>query len=121
MKFEQRKVTNEEFSVEPEEKSELLKFEERKGTNEEFSAKLSKGTNEEFSEKLSKGTSEESSVKLRFRVKDDGLPASSQLEMSDFAKEPGPHHAPRSSLVYIVGVSLVVVMSAVCIGVWRCF
>lgn len=109
MKFEQRKVTNEEFSVEPEEKSELLKFEERKGTNEEFS------------EKLSKGTSEESSAKLRFRVKDDGLPASSQLEMSDFAKEPGPHHAPRSSLVYIVGVSLVVVMSAVCIGVWRCF
>jgi hypothetical protein len=121
LKFEQRKVTNEEFSVEPEEKSELLKFEGRKGTNEEFSAKLSKGTNEEFSEKLSKGTSEESSAKLRFRVKDDGLPASSQLEMSDFAKEPGPHHAPRSSLVYIVGVSLVVVMSAVCIGVWRCF
>lgn len=69
----------------------------------------------------SRGTNEESSAKLRFRVKRDALLGGSQLEMSEFAKAPALHHAPRSSLVYIAGVSLVVVMSAVFIGVWRHF
>lgn len=83
--------------VEIEEQSELLKSEESRGTNEE------------------------SSAKLRFRVKRDALPGGSQLEMSEFAKAPALHHAPRSSLVYIAGVSLVVVMSVVFIGVWGYF
>jgi hypothetical protein len=83
--------------VEPKEESKLLKFEE------------------------SRGSTGKSSTKLRLRMKHDGLHGSSHMEKSECANAPPPHHAPRFSLVHGVGVSLVVVLSAVFIGVWRCF
>lgn len=78
--------------VEPEEENVLLTSEEYKGTNGE------------------------SSAKLRLGVKHGGLQGSSQIGVTHFGK--CPYRAPRSLLIYSVGVSLVVLLSAVFIGVW---
>ncbi|XP_040986340.1 protein NTM1-like 9 [Juglans microcarpa x Juglans regia] len=78
--------------VEPEEENKLLTSEEYKGTNGE------------------------SSAKLRLGVKHGGLQGSSQIGLTHFGK--CPYRAPRSLLIYTVGVSLVVLLSAVFIGVW---
>lgn len=85
--------------VEPEEENKLLTSEECKGTNGKPSAKLRLGVKHDV---------------LQGRAA--GLQGSSQIGVTQFGK--CHYRAPRSWLIYTAGVSIVILLSAVFIGVW---
>ncbi|KAG2680602.1 hypothetical protein I3760_11G105800 [Carya illinoinensis] len=95
--------------AEPEEESEEASEQGSSFVEPEEEYKLL--TSEEY-----KGTNGESSAKLRLGVTQGILQGSRQIGVTHFVK--CSSRAPRSLLIYTVGVSLVVLLSAAFIGVW---